>query len=171
MIGPVHSGKSTLTGRLIYECNGIDKKSNEQIKNKLVKYKKQKENITFPYSWVTDVSNRERDLGHTIDLAVKKIETPKSYITIIDSPGYSSGKIKGGNRIDHVQTMIVGLSQADFVVLVVSAEQMASTEWMIWMDIMPCDMDGHGGMRHGWTWRHVTWMDMLACDMDGHDGM
>ena len=128
MIGPEHSGKSTLTGRLIYECNGIDKKSNEQIKNRLVKDKKQKKDITFPYSWVTDVSNRERDLGHTIDLAVKKIETPKSYITIIDSPGYSSGKIKGGNRIDHVQTMIVGLSQADFVVLVVSAEQVASTD-------------------------------------------
>ena len=68
-----------------------------------------------PYTWITDVSKQERESGHSIDLSIKKLETRRSFVTIIDAPGCSH------NSIDHVKNMIVGVSLADCAILVVSA--------------------------------------------------
>ena len=58
---------------------------------------------------------QERESGHSIDLSVKKLETRRSFVTMIDSPGCSH------KSIDHTKNMIVGVSLADCAILVVSA--------------------------------------------------
>ena len=48
VIGHVDSGKSTTTGRLIYKCSGIDKRTIEKFDKKAAEMGKG----SFKYAWV-----------------------------------------------------------------------------------------------------------------------
>ena len=50
IIGNVDSGKSTTTGRLIYECGGIDKQTIEKLRKEADKMGKG----SFTFAWVID---------------------------------------------------------------------------------------------------------------------
>lgn len=118
MLGHDHSGKSTISGHLIRKCNGIEKSLHENIEREIEETGK----TTSKYSWIMDVSKSARAEGHTVCLRVKKLETSKSYVSIIDAPGYDF-KQPHGSKIskDHMITLITGISKADCAILVVSA--------------------------------------------------
>ena len=111
VIGQSHSGKSTLAGRLLHDCNEVTKDEMDNIKKQMQEEGKS----CSPYSWIMDESKKEREFGHSINLSFCTLETIRYSVTLIDTPGHShKGK-------DHMKNMIMGVALADCAVLVVSA--------------------------------------------------
>ena len=88
--GHVDSGKSTTTGRLIFELGGIPERELEKLKEEAAALGKS----SFAFAFYMDRQKEERERGVTISCTTKEFFTDNWHYTIIDAPGeYLSSRL------------------------------------------------------------------------------
>lgn len=103
--GDVDDGKSTLIGRLLYECHAIYDDHLQKIEAKAT-------TTGIPdLSLVADGLKSEREQGITIDVAYKYFATEKRYFILADAPGH----------LQYTRNMITAASTAQAAMILVDA--------------------------------------------------
>ena len=112
--GSVDDGKSTLSGRLLYDSKAL---LTDQIKTlNAGKEKGNKEAIDF--SILTDGLEAEREQGITIDVAYRYFSTAKRKFIIADTPGHEQ----------YTRNMVTGASTASAAIVLIDASQLNFNE-------------------------------------------
>ncbi len=82
--GHVDGGKSTSTGRLIFELGGLSERELEKLKAEAGRLGK----ASFAFAFCMERLNEERERGVTIACFTKEFHTDRWRYTIIDAPGH-----------------------------------------------------------------------------------
>jgi sulfate adenylyltransferase subunit 1 len=105
--GSVDDGKSTLIGRLLYDCKAIF----EDQLSALERASLLKGGSGIDLSLLTDGLRAEREQGITIDVAYRYFATPRRKFIIADTPGH----------VQYTRNMVTGASTANLALLLVDA--------------------------------------------------
>ena len=107
--GSVDDGKSTLIGRLLYDCKSIFEDQLEAIERS----SRQRGDENVNLALLTDGLRAEREQGITIDVAYRYFATPKRKFIIADTPGH----------IQYTRNMVTGASTANLAIILVDARK------------------------------------------------
>ena len=107
--GSVDDGKSTLIGRLLYDCQSV---FDDQLES-VTKASVGRNAGTIDFSLLTDGLRAEREQGITIDVAYRYFATPRRKFIIADTPGHEQ----------YTRNMVTGASTADLAVVLVDARK------------------------------------------------
>ena len=129
VVGSVDDGKSTLIGRLLYECDGLFEDQIAAVRRASAKRAATRTEASpellaqglkaaagaepeeLDFSLFTDGLRAEREQGITIDVAYRYLSTPRRKVIIADTPGH----------LQYTRNMATGASTADAAVILVDA--------------------------------------------------
>lgn len=104
--GSVDDGKSTLIGRLLFDCNQIYQDHIDAVKRS-----GKTADGEIDYALFTDGLSSEREQGITIDVAYRYFSTKNRRFIVADVPGHEQ----------YTKNMVTGASQADVAIILVDA--------------------------------------------------
>ncbi|HEY6432531.1 MAG TPA: adenylyl-sulfate kinase [Acetobacteraceae bacterium] len=107
--GSVDDGKSTLIGRLLFECGSIPDDVMQVLERDSRRFGTVENGVD--YALLVDGLAAEREQGVTIDVAYRYFETPLRRFILADTPGHHQ----------YTRNMVTGASTADLAVLLVDA--------------------------------------------------
>src|SRR5689334_12254556 len=109
--GSVDDGKSTLIGRLLYECSLLPDDRLVELERESRRFGTTGDELDF--SLLLDGLEDERQQRITIDIAYRYFSTPRRSFIVADSPGHEQ----------YTRNMATGASVADLAVLLVDARK------------------------------------------------
>jgi bifunctional enzyme CysN/CysC len=107
--GSVDDGKSTLIGRLLFECGTIPDDVMVALERDSIRFGTT--GGAIDYALLVDGLEAEREQGVTIDVAYRFFETPRRRFILADSPGHQQ----------YTRNMVTGASTSDLAILLVDA--------------------------------------------------
>src|SRR5215469_16115719 len=109
--GSVDDGKSTLIGRLLYECGSIFDDQLGALERETRRFGTTGDDLDF--SLLLDGLEDERQQRITIDVAHRFFATPQRAFIIADTPGHEQ----------YTRNMATGASTAELAILLIDARQ------------------------------------------------
>lgn len=109
--GSVDDGKSTLIGRLLWDCDSIPDDQAAKLKTDSARFGRAGNELD--YSLLLDGLMAEREQAITIDVAYRYLSLGNSRLVIADVPGHEQ----------YTRNMATGASQAQIAVVMVDAQQ------------------------------------------------
>ncbi|MDR3371732.1 sulfate adenylyltransferase subunit CysN [Rhodoferax sp.] len=114
--GSVDDGKSTLIGRLLYECKAIFDDQLLSLESDSRQYGTQGEKLDF--ALLVDGLQAEREQGITIDVAYRFFSNKRRRFMVADTPGHEQ----------YTRNMATGASTADLAVILIDARKGVLTQ-------------------------------------------
>ena len=109
--GSVDDGKSTLIGRLLFDCKAIFDDQIQSLSTDSRKYGTQGDSLDF--ALLVDGLQAEREQGITIDVAYRFFATDRRRYIVADTPGHEQ----------YTRNMATGASTADLAIVLVDARK------------------------------------------------
>ena len=111
LCGSVDDGKSTVIGRLLYDCRQVFSDELKRVEQDSARYGTQGRETDL--ALLVDGLRDEREQGITIDVAYRSFETPRRRFIVADAPGHEQ----------YTRNMATGASNADLAVVLVDARK------------------------------------------------